>query len=192
MKVTRRNVVTAVVFIVGSLLLVFAASCSLEERTAVHSDQTQVEMVVVEQETAEESAEEAEKEVFVANVFCSACHYGFDDEELADAHRKAGIGCERCHGESERHRSDEENVTPPEIMYPVAKINPTCMMCHPRHEIKHNPAHGILLAGAKTIFDSDSEDAGPQMYCTTCHAKEHRINVRTIRWDKATGELLDE
>ena len=193
MKVARRNVVTAVVFIVGSLLLVFAASCSLEERTAVNSDQKQVETVVVEQETAEESAEEeAEKEVFVANVFCSACHYGFDDEELAATHRKAGIGCERCHGESERHRSDEENVTPPEIMYPVAKINPTCMMCHPRHEIKHNPAHGILLAGAKTIFDSDSEDAGPQMYCTTCHAKEHRINVRTIRWDKATGELLDE
>ena len=193
MKVTRRYVVTVVVFIVGGLLLVMAASCSLEKRTAVDSEQEQIEKVAVEQETAQESAElEAEKEVFVANVFCSACHYGFDDEELAANHRKAGIGCERCHGESERHRSDEDNITPPEIMYPKAKINPTCMMCHPRHEIKHVSAHEVLLAGAKTIFDSDSQENSPQMNCTTCHAREHRINVRTIRWNKATGELLDE
>lgn len=190
MKVTRQNVVTVVGFGVGGLLLCFA-SCSLEKRTAVNSKEKQVEEVIIERRTKEECVEpEVEKETFVANVFCSACHYGFEDEELARTHRLAGIGCERCHGESERHRSDEANVTPPEIMYPRAKINPTCMMCHPRHEIKHEKSHEVLLAGAKTVFDADSETS--KLYCTTCHAKEHRINVRSIRWNKATGELLDE
>lgn len=164
-------------------LLIFAAGCSSEKQT---------EDASAGKSTAEEAAEEevAEK-TFTANIFCAACHYAFSDEELAKAHEEAGIGCERCHGESERHRSDEDNITPPEIMFPKDKINPTCMMCHPRHEIKHVPAHEVLLAGAKTIFDSD-EDAESQMYCTTCHAAEHRINVRTIRWNKATGEILDD
>ena len=193
MKVTRPHVVTVVGFIVSSLLLVFAASCSLEKRTAEDSKQKQDEHVAVERQAPGKPAgQEAEKEVFVANVFCSACHYGFDDEELAANHRKAGIGCERCHGESERHRSDENNITPPEIMYPRDKINPTCMMCHPRHGIEHVSAHEPLLAGAKTIFDADSDTDSDKLYCTTCHAKEHRINVRTVRWNKATGEILDE
>ena len=178
MKVTRQQVL-ALVGLTLSGLLVFAASCSNEK---------QAEDVSVEAQAAEVVAEKT----FTANQFCAACHYAFGEEDLALAHEQAGIGCERCHGESERHRSDEDNVTPPEIMFPKDKINPTCMMCHPRHEIEHVPAHGILLAGAKTIFDSDSEDAGSQMYCTTCHAKEHKINIRTIRWNKATGEILED
>jgi hypothetical protein len=178
MKVTRQQVLAMVGFMLSGLL-VFAAGCSPEK---------QAEDVSVDEPATEEVAEKT----FTANIFCAACHYAFGDEELAKAHEEVGIGCERCHGESERHRSDEDNVTPPEIMFPKDKINPTCMMCHPRHEIKHVPAHEILLAGAKTIFDSDSEDAGSQMYCTTCHAKDHRINVRTIRWNKATGEILED
>jgi len=50
----------------------------------------------------------------------------------------------------------------------------------------------MLLAGAKTALDPASESDGPRMHCTDCHAKEHRVNVRTIRWNKATGELLKE
>jgi hypothetical protein len=182
MKVTRRQVVTVVSLLVSSLLLVFAASCSLHKQAADDSEH---------KHSNEDSGEHSEKEGFVANVFCSACHYGFSDEELALTHEKAGIGCERCHGESERHRSDEDNITPPEIMYPRAKINPTCMMCHPRHEIKHVVRHKELLSGAKTVFDSVDEDSN-QIYCTDCHAKDHRINVRTIRWNKETGELIEE
>ncbi|MHC4424801.1 MAG: multiheme c-type cytochrome [Planctomycetota bacterium] len=198
MKVTGQQFVTVVAFIVSSLLLVFAASCSFEKRTTDDLSCKQGEEVSVDQQATQEFAEEkAQEETFVANVFCSACHYGFDDEKLARAHELAGIGCERCHGESERHRSDEDNVTPPEIMYPKAKINPTCMMCHPRHEIRHVKCHEPLLAGADTIFDPEiddpaSETAGHHMYCTDCHARHHRIKVRTIRWNKATGELLGE
>ena len=64
------------------------------------------------------------------------------------------------------------------------------MMCHPRHEIRHVKSHELFLAGAETVFDADAETAGPKLHCTTCHAQNHRINVRTIRWNKATGELL--
>jgi hypothetical protein len=191
MKVTLRSAVIIAGFI-SSGLLVFEAGCSLDKRTEYESDAEQVEAVSVEATTAEEGNEEQATEVtFTANQFCAACHYGFVDEELARTHEKAGIGCERCHGESEPHRSDENNITPPDIMYPKDKINPTCMMCHPRHEIKHVAAHTPLLSGAKTIFDSDQSDGG-KLCCTTCHAEEHRINVRTIRWNKATGELLNE
>jgi len=186
MEVTRQRVVTVAGFILSSLLLVFAASCSFQNRAIDDSGSEQAEK--------DPAGRKTQKKTFVANQFCSACHYAFAEEELARKHESAGIGCERCHGESERHRSDEDNVTPPEIMYPKAKIIPTCMMCHPRHEINHVEQHEPLLAGAKTIFDSDSnsESAGHQLYCTTCHAREHRINVRTIRWNKATGELLKE
>ena len=194
MKVTRNQVVAVVCFIVSSLLLVFAASCSVQKQATDDSEHKHIEEDSGEHQVDQEHSE---KKGFVANVFCSACHYGFSDEKLARRHEQAGIGCERCHGESERHRSDEDNITPPEIMYPKAKINPTCMMCHPRHEIRPVKHHEQLLADAQTIFDpeindSASKDTGHKMYCTTCHAKHHRINVRTIRWDKATGELLKE
>jgi hypothetical protein len=90
------------------------------------------------QEAKEEAVESQIKRAgFVANPFCLACHGNFEEEDLVFKHKIAGIGCERCHGESQRHRSDEANITPPEIMYPRAKINPTCMMCHPREDIEH-------------------------------------------------------
>ena len=177
MKVTKSMVVTVVGFIVSSLFL-FTASCSLEKKASDDSTLKQTEN--------QASQEKTKKETFVANQFCAACHYGFGNEELARKHERAGIGCERCHGESERHRSDEDNITPPEIMYPKQRINPTCMMCHPRAEIKHVSSHMSLLAGAETIFDKSTK----RKYCTDCHAKDHRIRVRSIRWNKATGELL--
>ena len=212
MQVTKPQVVTVVVFVMGSLLLIFTANCSFERKTTDDSSLEQGEEISIEQQAKEEPAEEqteevsveqqvkeepaeeqAEEKSFVANLFCSACHYAFSDDELALNHERVGIGCERCHGESERHRSDEDNITPPEIMYPKAKINPTCMMCHPRGKIKHVSDHASLLAGAETIFDKDTDEStGQKQYCTDCHGKEHRMNVRTIRWNKATGELLEE
>lgn len=187
MKVKRNRVGTLVCLIVGSLLLVFTVSCSVQKQAMDDSEHQDTENVSPEQQVIET----ASKTTFVANQFCSACHYGFSDEKLARTHEKAGIGCERCHGESERHRSDEDNITPPEIMYPKTRINPTCMMCHPRHEINHVGPHKTLLAGAKTALDSEVKDS-EQIYCTDCHAKLHHINVRTIRWNKETGELIKE
>jgi hypothetical protein len=129
---------------------------------------------------------------FVANPFCMACHLDFDEEELALSHEIWGIGCERCHGESFRHRSDEANLTPPEIMYPKERVNPMCMMCHPRHEIRDTKDHQPILEAGLSVFEEMTpvgEDA--KKYCTDCHGCRHRImKERTIRWDKATGARL--
>ena len=155
MKVTRQRVLATVGFMVSGLL-VLTASCCFEKRATYESKEKQAEEVAV---------EVVAEKTFTANEFCAACHYAFGEEKLALRHEKAGIGCERCHGESERHRSDEDNITPPEIMYPREKINPTCMMCHPRNEIKHVAHHKPLLEGAETIFDKSTN----QIYCTDCH-----------------------
>ena len=175
MKVTNVRGVALSVLIVGGLLLVFAVSCSFEERQA-------------EREPVERQIEE---ETFVANPFCYACHADFQGETLEARHAKAGIGCERCHGESERHRSDEANITPPELMYPRTRVNPTCMICHPRDTIKQVDSHDVILADAKTIFD-EKDPEGPEKVCTDCHAPKHKMGVRTVRWNKATGEILQD
>lgn len=128
---------------------------------------------------------------FTANSFCMACHADFDEEELALDHEVFGIGCERCHGESLRHRSDEANITPPELMYAKERINPMCMMCHPRQDLRDTKDHlPILEAGLSTFEEAVPTGDDVQKYCTDCHGHDHRMKVRTIRWDKATGALL--
>jgi uncharacterized paraquat-inducible protein A len=196
MIVTRAKVVTLTGLVVSSLLLLFAANCSLV-RCAKEKNARQPP-------AGEGSGNQVESELIVANSFCVTCHYYFDEEELALDHKVRGIGCERCHGESQRHRSDENNITPPEIMYPKAKINPACMMCHPRHEIKNDRHHDLILAGAETVLDEGapplpsvedrkggaSKSGSSEKYCTDCHGKTHRMNVRSVQWDKATGKLI--
>jgi len=143
--------------------------------------------------TVSASAKEAAAS-FVANPFCLACHLDFDEEELVLSHEIFGIGCERCHGESLRHRSDEANITPPEIMYPKERINPSCMSCHPRHEIRDTQDHQPILEAGLSAFEEATptgEDA--KKYCTDCHGSKHRVlRVRTVYWDKATGALLQK
>lgn len=185
MSATEARHVTTVVSIASSLLLILAASCSFEKDS--------VGTTADKQGSSDYYAQAGEK--FVANPFCNVCHVNFDCEELALNHELAGIGCERCHGESLRHRSDEANITPPQIMYTKAKINPTCMMCHPRGEISGVKEHELVLAGAETVFDrsggnSNSAGGNGVRYCTDCHGKGHRMQVRTTLWNKATGELI--
>ena len=217
MKVTKLAAVTLTIVLGSGLLLLTAASCSCEQgcrsnvvvadgnsqqcagRTieacealqnseddnkpsAVDSDQTAKPQEVLQ--------DEDEEERFVANPFCQACHADFEDDELALNHMLMGVGCERCHGESERHRSDEDNITPPEIMYPRDKITPTCMMCHPRQDIDHVEDHDVILAGAETIFDEEPATPEEDKVCTDCHGQGHHLKVRTVRWNKATGEIL--
>ncbi|MBN2137351.1 MAG: hypothetical protein JW720_06070 [Sedimentisphaerales bacterium] len=170
MKVTKIRGVAIGLSIASGLLLVLAASCSLQKKH-------------------ETEQAEYKPKPFVANPFCYACHADFEGEKLVTQHEKAAIGCERCHGESERHRSDEANIAPPEIMYPREKINPTCMMCHPRDAIKHVGAHEVILAGADTVVD-ESEPDGADKVCTDCHAKQHKMSVRIVRWNKATGDII--
>src|SRR3990172_12336939 len=191
MRVTRLRGVTISLLMVSSLLFVFAASCSFDNKCdTVAVDGNPSEPSPVAGQIKDEDGYEHEPKVehgFVANRFCYACHADFEGETLEAAHAKAGIGCERCHGESDRHRSDEANITPPELMYPRARIIPTCMMCHPRDTIKHVDSHKVILAGAATVFDEEKPEA-PLTVCTDCHAKHHKMNVR-IRSEEHTSEL---
>ena len=100
------------------------------------------------------------------NSRCHVCHINYEEEELAVVHARANISCEQCHGSSDAHCGDEDNITPPDVMYPQEKINGFCKDCHP-----------------------DSKLSGDKKYCTDCHG-EHRLGYRTRRWDKTTGKLI--
>jgi len=102
------------------------------------------------------------------NSRCFVCHINYQDDKLTSMHAKANIGCERCHGASDAHCSDEDNITPPDIMYPAEKINSFCKSCHPAAKL-----------------------GGGKKYCTDCHG-EHRLSYRTRKWDKETGKLIED
>ncbi len=186
MTVAKRPLVTAAL-LTGGLLLLAAASCSPERKSCAKTTGSIGNETTVAVKTG---GEYKPADSFVANPFCRACHLDFDEEKLAAIHESAGIGCERCHGESLRHRSDEANVTPPEIMYPKERINPTCMMCHPRHEIRQVKEHQPILEAAASIFETAPSDAHAKQHCTDCHGRHHRMQNRSVRWDKCTGELI--
>lgn len=114
------------------------------------------------------------------NSRCHVCHINYAEEELAVIHQRANISCEQCHGACDAHCSDEDNVTPPDIIYPLAKVNPFCVGCHPRDKI-NTPQHKLLLAGTAT----------ENTYCTDCHGK-HRLAYRTRKWDKTTRQLIQD
>ena len=114
------------------------------------------------------------------NSRCYVCHMNYEEEVLTFVHARGDIGCEQCHGSSDAHCSDEDNITPPDIMYPAAKIDSFCMSCHPTGKIDI-PVHKSVLA------DIGTKEGG----CTNCHG-EHRLSHRTRKWDKTTGKLIED
>jgi len=187
----REGSVTAAIVLLGVLFLTIAAGC-LQERKKRIPASTDSQAREGEAAPAQKAGGAKPAAAFVANPFCNACHADFDEEQLVATHKAAGIGCERCHGESLRHRSDEANVTPPELMYPKERINPTCMMCHPRQTIRQVESHRAILEAGLSVFDTPSTDENAKKYCTDCHGRHHQMNTRTIRWDNCTGKLLKQ
>ena len=114
------------------------------------------------------------------NSFCYVCHLNFQEEAFATTHRQAGVGCETCHGISDRHSEDEDNITPPDVMYAEDAVAPLCIACHSKESLQEKGSHEALL----------ENEAQPIAACTTCHGQEHRMAVRTRTWDKKTGELI--
>ena len=142
--------------------------------------------LLLEGPAGKESAKESEDEPagpVADNSACHVCHANFQEESMAVLHAKADVGCVKCHGASVAHRNDEANVTPPDIMYSAAKIDAACRKCHDTHD----------AAAAKVIARWQERCPGKrdpkQVRCTDCHG-EHRLKVRTVRWDKDTGKLL--
>ncbi len=124
--------------------------------------------------------EEEPDEGMADNSRCHVCHINYADEWLAVRHAKAGMKCEQCHGSSDAHTNDEDNVTPPEIMYPLEKINGFCIGCHSEDSLDEDE-HKTVLAGT----------AKEKKYCTDCHG-DHRLEHRTRRWDRRTGKLIED
>jgi hypothetical protein len=114
------------------------------------------------------------------NSRCHVCHINYADEELTLLHARADIGCEDCHGASDAHCSDEDNITPPDTMFAEDKIMAFCMGCHTKEEIDVD-VHKLVM-----------DQTDPKITrCTACHG-EHRLSYRTRRWDKVTGELIKD
>lgn len=116
------------------------------------------------------------------NSACHVCHTNYQEETLAVEHARANVGCMKCHGVSNAHRNDENNTTPPDTMYPTAKIESMCGECHDTHDA---PAKKVLARWKERCPAKDIAQA----ICTDCHG-EHRLKLRTVQWDKRTGKLL--
>lgn len=111
------------------------------------------------------------------NSRCEVCHLNLAGEELVVKHARAGVGCAKCHGQSDAHIADESwasggNGTPPEVMYPRDKIASGCMSCHSAEQVflkaeKHKPDAWLIAYEVKT--------------CTECHGK-HRLPLRKCKW----------
>lgn len=116
------------------------------------------------------------------NSYCHVCHLNFEIEPLSLAHVAVGVGCDDCLGESLEHADDEDNDTPPDIMYAKSQINESCMNtdCHPRAQMEKEAGHRPWFA----------EVDGENKYCTDCHG-EHRLDERQRRWDKETRKLIE-
>jgi len=122
-------------------------------------------------------------ELKVDNFACYVCHGNYEDDELVIVHGKKKVACIDCHGESYAHRNDEDNITPPDKIFPRSAVDKMCSACHHTHDA---PAREVLKlwqerCGAK----ADPND----IVCTDCHF-QHRLKRRTVRWDKNTREVL--
>jgi formate-dependent nitrite reductase cytochrome c552 subunit len=117
------------------------------------------------------------------NQACHVCHTNYQEEPMAVSHAKANVGCVKCHGESLPHRNDEDNITPPDIIFPAGKIDAACKKCHENHDV----------AAAKVVARWQERCARrldpSRVVCTDCHG-EHRLKLRTVRWDKETRKLI--
>lgn len=116
------------------------------------------------------------------NSYCLVCHTNYEEEKLTSVHQPVGVGCEKCHGISDRHSADEDNITPPDRMFTKTEVNAFCLTCHAKEKLAKDTDHREFLAA-----QSEADDT-----CTECHGKQHRLKVRTRVWDKRTGKLVSD
>ena len=127
-------------------------------------------------EELDDSREDANGGPKADNSRCHVCHINYEEEELAVVHAKNDIGCEECHGDSSAHCSDEDNITPPDTLFARDDLKGFCTGCH--EKLKPD-AHKKVLEGTS------------EKVCTDCHDfEEHRLTVRTRKWDKKTRKLI--
>jgi len=110
------------------------------------------------------------------NSRCFVCHINYQEEKMVVKHAAKNVGCERCHGSSDDHCNDENNVTAPDKFYAREDVNALCFGCHDPKNM--NPViHKNIIAGT---FE--------RKYCTDCHG-DHRLPRRSRHWDKKTRQV---
>ena len=117
------------------------------------------------------------------NIACYCCHTNYQEDEFVVYHAKANVGCVKCHGPSHAHCDDEDNITPPEVMFPPEKIASNCRECHETHDA---PARKVIALWQERCPKKTKPE---ELLCTDCHGR-HRLESRTVRWDKKTGKLI--
>jgi hypothetical protein len=133
------------------------------------------------------------------NSFCNVCHANLEDEILVQIHLPEGVGCETCHGISDKHSEDEDSLVPPDVIFAKSKIALFCIQCHDQEElIESESAHKNLFATIGKPHDSAAEPKTDEKNpatekktktCTDCHDFEHKLKNRTRRWNKDTRKI---
>ena len=131
----------------------------------------------------DETASPAQPTTGADNSACFVCHANYREEPLAVRHARAEVGCVACHGLSFAHRNDENNTTPPDKMIPTDAIDNACQKCHTGHDVS---AAKVVMHWKRRGIDRN--DAA-SIVCTDCHG-DHRLKIRTVRWNKKTGKLI--
>jgi len=117
------------------------------------------------------------------NQACYVCHANYQEEPFVRWHANANVPCTECHGASHPHRNDEDNITPPDVMYPRTRVDRNCAECHHEHDVA---ARKVIACWEERCPERTDPD---DIVCTDCHG-EHRLPRRTVRWNKQTGELI--
>lgn len=117
------------------------------------------------------------------NAACFVCHANYKTETLATMHAAKNVGCAQCHGPSDAHCNDENNTTPPDVLFAADRIDAACRKCHETH----SAAPAKVVARWRERCPTKTDPAA--IVCTDCHGT-HRLRVRTVRWDKRTRKLL--
>ncbi|MHB8865269.1 MAG: multiheme c-type cytochrome [Pirellulaceae bacterium] len=114
------------------------------------------------------------------NSFCYVCHANYEGEKLTSVHEAEGVGCETCHGMSDKHSQDEDSLVPPDVIFAPAKVASFCGQCHEKRDLLDgDESHEKFFAG----------QVEPDKTCTSCHDMKHQLKVRTRRWDKETRKI---
>ncbi len=145
--------------------------------------QTSAPLLLDESDEGQDTSANAATQAAAENVACFVCHANYRGEFLASRHAAADIGCSQCHGESLAHKNDENNTTPPQVMYSAEKIDPFCRGCHGTHDVL---ARQVIARWVQRRLDKSDPE---RIVCTDCHG-EHRVKVRTVIWDKQSSKLL--
>jgi hypothetical protein len=152
------------------VLLLSAPGCEPKSSTSNPGSETGSKLLLLDDESGNDNNAASEG---ADNRRCHVCHMDFAKEKIAVKHARAGIGCSKCHGESDEHIADESwamggTGTAPDIMFSRSQIIESCMKCHSKEAIGE-ARHKEVLSGT-----------GDKV-CTDCHGK-HKMANRRFQW----------